>query len=104
MRHKPGRVRDGELKSSMNPQGGLPHAISDLENGQEFVVVGVTLEREIGKRLADMGFVRGTRGKVVRSALLGDPLQVKIMDYDISIRRAEAAGVVVEIVGKEPVQ
>jgi Fe2+ transport system protein FeoA len=48
--------------------------------------------------------VRGTRDKVVRSALLGDPLQVKIMDYDISIRRAEAAGVVVEIVGKEPVQ
>ncbi len=81
--------------------GGRSLSICGLAKGQEFRVVGVALGREIGKRLADMGFVRGARGRIVRSALLGDPLQVKILDYDVSIRRAEAAGVAVEIVGKD---
>ncbi|MEI8346260.1 MAG: FeoA domain-containing protein [Pseudomonadota bacterium] len=67
--------------------------ISELTNGERFKVIKVTLAREIGKRLADMGFNEGVEGKVVRCALLGDPIQVHILDYDISIRRSEAAGV-----------
>lgn len=70
--------------------------ISDLTNGDSFRIMGVTLGKEVGKRLADMGFTRGTTGKVVRCALLGDPLQVKILGYDVSIRRSEAEGVMVE--------
>ena len=71
--------------------------MSDLKNGAEFSVKRVTIPREIGKRLADMGFVRGAKGRVVRSALLGDPLQIRICQYDISIRRAEASGIEVEM-------
>jgi Fe2+ transport system protein FeoA len=70
--------------------------IGDLRNGDSFTVRYVTLKREIGKRLADMGFTEGAAGTVVRSALLGDPLQVKIRGYDVSIRRSEADGVLVE--------
>lgn len=70
--------------------------IQDLKVGDEFVIVGVTLTRELGKRLADMGFTRGTRGRLVRRALLGDPLQIALLGYQISIRTAEAAGVLVE--------
>lgn len=71
--------------------------MAGLTNGEEFTVKRVTVPREIGKRLADMGFVRGAKGRVVRSALLGDPIQVKICRYDVSIRRAEAEGVEVEV-------
>jgi len=71
--------------------------ILDLENQQRFLVVGVNLDKEVGKRLADMGFTRGTRGEVVRCAVLGDPIQVHILGYDVSIRRREAAGVEVEL-------
>jgi ferrous iron transport protein A len=67
--------------------------IADLKNGDRFRIEGVTLGREIGKRLADMGFTAGVTGTVVRCALLGDPLQVRILGYDVSIRRLEAAGV-----------
>jgi Fe2+ transport system protein FeoA len=70
--------------------------IADLANKEQFEVLGVTLSKEVGKRLADMGFTRGTKGMVVRSALLGDPLQIKLMGYDVSIRRSEAAGVEVQ--------
>ncbi len=71
--------------------------IIDLKNSDSFRIQGVTLGREIGKRLADMGFTKGARGTVVRSALLGDPLQIRILGYNVSIRKSEAAGVEVEL-------
>jgi Fe2+ transport system protein FeoA len=67
--------------------------IGDLKTGEAFVVEGVQLGRETGKRLADMGFTRGVAGKVVRKALFGDPFQVSILGYQVSIRKAEALGV-----------
>jgi Fe2+ transport system protein FeoA len=67
--------------------------IDDLGNGEKFKVIKVVLAKEIGKRLADMGFTHGAEGRVVRSALLGDPLQIRIRGYDVMIRRAEARGV-----------
>jgi ferrous iron transport protein A len=69
-----------------------------LKDGDQFHVRRVTIPREIGKRLADMGFVRGARGTIVRSALLGDPIQVRICRYDVAIRRAEARGIEVDLV------
>ena len=72
--------------------------ILGLKNGEAFIVRRVTISREIGKRLADMGFVRGAKGRIVRSAMLGDPIQVKICQYDVSIRRSEADGIEVEMV------
>ena len=68
----------------------------DLKAGDAFVVTGVELTRETGKRLADMGFTRGTEGRVIRKALLGDPIQVTILGYQVSIRKTEAAGVTIE--------
>ncbi len=70
--------------------------VGELKNGEAFKVKRVTLSKEIGKRLADMGFVRGAEGRVIRAALLGDPLQVKIYHYDVSLRRSEAKGIEIE--------
>jgi Fe2+ transport system protein FeoA len=73
--------------------------IADLGDGDNFRVKRVVLPKEIGKRLVDMGFTGGAEGYVVRSALLGDPLQIKIRGYDISIRKSEAAGIEVAHTG-----
>ncbi len=75
--------------------------ILNLNRGASFKVKRVTLPRETGKRLADMGFTSGTEGVIVRSALLGDPIQIKILGYNISIRKSEAAGIIVEIPPEE---
>jgi ferrous iron transport protein A len=63
------------------------------------VVVKVTLGKEVGKRLADMGFTEGTEGAVVRTGFFHGPLHVRIRGYDILIRRYEAAGIEVNPVG-----
>ncbi|QQO10345.1 FeoA family protein [Breznakiella homolactica] len=73
--------------------------LSDAPNGASFRVVKVTLGKEVGKRLADMGFTQGTEGAVVRSGFFRGPLQIRIRGYDILIRRFEAAGIEVEPIG-----
>ncbi|GHV71574.1 hypothetical protein AGMMS49928_23990 [Spirochaetia bacterium] len=73
--------------------------LSDAPKGASFTVVKVTLGKEVGKRLADMGFTGGAEGAVVRSGFFRGPLQVRIRGYDILIRRFEAAGIEVEPVG-----
>ncbi|MDR1430066.1 MAG: ferrous iron transport protein A [Spirochaetaceae bacterium] len=70
--------------------------LSDISNGAAFSVRQVTLKKEVGKRLADMGFTEGTTGQVVRKGFLRGPIQVRIRGYDILIRRYEAAGIEVE--------
>jgi ferrous iron transport protein A len=73
--------------------------LSDAPSGASFKVIKVTLGKEVGKRLADMGFTEGTEGAVVREGFFRGPLQVRIRGYDILIRRFEAAGIEVEPVG-----
>lgn len=67
--------------------------ISEADIGQDFIVVSVLISREVGRRLADMGFTEGARGRVIRGGAFRGPLQVRIRDYDVLIRRCEAAGI-----------
>jgi ferrous iron transport protein A len=76
--------------------------LSDTPTGASFKVIKVALGKEVGKRLADMGFTEGAGGSVIRSGFFRGPLQVRIRDYDILIRRFEAAGIEVEPVGEWP--
>jgi hypothetical protein len=46
--------------------------------------------------LMDMGFIRGATGKVLREALLKDPIELEMMGYKISLRRAEAREIFVD--------
>jgi len=84
------------LKAASSGKARAGLTMLELNNAEVFTVKRVTIAREIGKRLADMGFVQGATGRVVRSALWGDPIQVKICGYDVAIRRSEAAGIEIE--------
>ncbi|MFA6076167.1 MAG: FeoA domain-containing protein [Negativicutes bacterium] len=70
--------------------------MSELSNGDCFKVIKVTLAGEIGKRISEMGFTQGTEGKVVRRALLGDPIEICILRYNVSLRKSEADGIEIE--------
>ena len=70
--------------------------LDEIQVGNDFTVSTVRSQGEIRRRLVDMGFVRGANGKVLRKALLGDPIEVRLGSYLISIRTAEARGIEVE--------
>jgi ferrous iron transport protein A len=71
-------------------------SLADLAVGDAGVVRRVTGERRTVVRLLEMGLVPGTRVELQRRAPLGDPLELRLRGYSLSIRSAEASGVVVE--------
>lgn len=49
----------------------------------------------------EMGLLPGTEVRVVRVAPLGDPLELRLRDYSLSVRRSEAAKIAVRSEGRE---
>jgi len=54
-------------------------------------------EGPVGQRLLEMGLVDGSEVRVVRTAPLGDPLEVEVLGYQLTLRRSEAAAILVEV-------
>ena len=69
--------------------------LKELEPGQCGIVTGFTSPVPPG-RLLEMGLLSGTRVEVVRYAPLGDPIDLKVRGYHLSIRKHEAAMICVE--------
>ena len=69
--------------------------LAELKPGDAAIVCCVRPGEPSRRRLMEMGFVSGTNLKLVRSAPLGDPLQVEVRGYQLSLRLAEARGILV---------
>ncbi|HEY7767772.1 FeoA family protein [Longimicrobium sp.] len=70
--------------------------LSDLSPGDRGRVKKMGGEPEALRRLMEMGLMRGTAVEVVRRAPLGDPLEVKVRGFMLTLRRSEAEHIEVE--------
>ena len=73
--------------------------LSDLKTGETGIVVHVHGHGGFRKRIVEMGFIKGETIKVLLNAPLRDPVKYKVMDYEVSLRRAEAE--LVEVVSEK---
>ena len=65
--------------------------LNDLSPGQSGIILSVGNQSgAVKRRLVDMGLTPGTRVKVTKVAPLGDPLEVSLRGYELSLRRADA--------------
>ncbi len=71
-------------------------SLADLPPGQSAEVLSVDCERQIARRLMEMGLLPGTQVQVVRIAPLGDPLELRLRDYALSVRKSDAARITVK--------
>lgn len=69
--------------------------LSELKTGSSATILKVTGHGGFRRRIVEMGFIRGQRVEVVLNAPLKDPIEYRIMDYEVSLRRSEADMVVV---------
>ncbi len=69
--------------------------LSELKTGQSATIVKVLGHGGFRRRIMEMGFVRGKRVDVLQNAPLRDPIKYRVMDYEVSLRRSEAAMIVV---------
>jgi ferrous iron transport protein A len=70
--------------------------LSELAPGGRGTVAKVGGDSEAARRLMEMGLMRGTAVEVVRRAPLGDPLEVKVRGFMLTLRQAEAEHIEVE--------
>lgn len=70
-----------------------------LKPGQQGRIV--KLESSIGpvrRRLMDMGVIAGELVKVEKVAPMGDPIEITVKGYSLSLRKGEARGIEIEVV------
>ena len=73
----------------------MKSSLVDLPLGQHAEVVSIDCERRLSRRVMEMGLLPGTRVRVVRVAPLRDPIELRVRNYSLSVRRAEAAKITV---------
>ena len=65
--------------------------LSELKTGERGVIVKVNGHGGFRKRIIEMGFVKGSKVRVILNAPLRDPIEYEIIGYKISLRREEAS-------------
>ena len=76
----------------MRLQVGQEGHLSDLERGQKAIVLDFHNDNAVlRRRLLDMGITKGVEIEIKKIAPLGDPVEVGVLSYRLSLRKAEAS-------------
>ena len=70
--------------------------LKDAKIGETVKVVKLTGEGPVKRRIMDMGITKGVAVTVRKVAPLGDPLELTVRDYSVSIRKADAENILVD--------
>ena len=71
-------------------------SLKDVRIGETATVVRIHGEGAIKRRIMDMGLTRGTAVYVRKVAPLGDPMELTVRGYELSLRKADAEMIEVE--------
>ena len=64
--------------------------LDELKVGQSATIIAVNGHGPVVQRLMALGLLAGSPIQVIRRAIGGDPIEVSVMDYALSLRREEA--------------
>ena len=67
-----------------------PRSLDILPIGAQARVMGVTGTGAVARRLIEMGVVPGAPVRVIKTAPLGDPIEIRVRGYHLALRRTEA--------------
>ena len=70
--------------------------LSRVKTGSTVTVVKVAGMGALRKRLMEMGITKGVSIRIRKIAPLGDPIQITLRGYELSLRKAEAVNVIVK--------
>ena len=73
-----------------------PRTLSDAAIGETVKTARLEGEGALRRRLMDMGIIKGTKINVKKAAPLGDPIEVRVRGYELSLRKSEAESIVLE--------
>ena len=70
--------------------------LKDVKIGETVTVQKLSGEGAVRRRIMDMGVTKGTQISVRKVAPLGDPIEVTVRGYELSIRKLDAQMILVE--------
>lgn len=71
-------------------------SLNKLKPGEEAIIRGFGVNNAVEEYLMELGLMIGTHITLIKSAPLGDPIEIKVRGYFLSIRRSEAQFILVE--------
>lgn len=71
--------------------------LAKMKPGERGKITNMGITGPLRRRLMDMGVLVGEEVKVEKVAPLGDPIEVSIKNYNLSLRKKEAEGIAVEV-------
>lgn len=71
----------------------LPSSLATVPRGQSASVVAVDVPGALGERLMELGITPGATVRVMRRGAFGDPVQVFLRGYMLSVRKTEASAI-----------
>ena len=77
----------------------MEKTLNEVEVGEVGTIVRVAATGIIRRRLFDMGITPGAQFSFRKKAPLGDPIEITIRGYELTLRKVEAQNVVVEVTG-----
>lgn len=73
-------------------------SLNNLTVGEKGIVLNIaSASQQIRQRLLEMGLTKGTKVEIVRYAPMGDPIEIAIRGYRLSLRKLEAESVFVQV-------
>lgn len=67
-----------------------------MRRGQRGKVSGFNCKSKMRRRMMDMGITKGTEIEIKRVAPFGDPIEICVRGYNLSIRKNEAENIIIE--------
>jgi ferrous iron transport protein A len=69
--------------------------LSELKPGKKATITQIQETGPARRRLMDMGLVKGSKIQIICRAPLGDPIEIEIRDYKLTLRKKEAENIIV---------
>ena len=73
-------------------------SLIEIELKTRVRVVDISLASKVRRRIMDMGIVKGTEIIVIGKAPMGDPIELQVRGYSLSLRKSEARDIMVKLI------
>jgi ferrous iron transport protein A len=70
--------------------------LKNVKIGETVKVLDLLCEGALRRRIMDMGIVKGTLITIKKVAPLGDPIEITVRGYELSLRKSDAENIIVE--------
>ncbi len=77
-------------------RGMSARTLAELQAGSRGKITGYELAPHLKQRLMELGLTKGTECRVLRFAPMGDPIEILVREYHLSLRKSEAQGILIQ--------